>query len=299
MPAVPSDEEPNGAPRQPPYVLSAWIADQIADLRKAQVRRLIDLCARLQSEAFEWDDGPLAQSVSAWNAAGRDLRFLDLRHNVVARMMGRHKGAYARFVAACERVRDCVSAVKRNAAALEACSQKDRGSNAKRALLELDMEWKALVGDVDQGVTWLQDLCTQLGEARAQGNDDPRLDTFAESAQRYTQDFKRLQSAGAMARDTAIRAQSVLQRRAALLEQVRADLDGFDKTWSPRLETLANDAKALRRSFPGIPKAIEAHDEMMKRLAAMADASSALQSEEQLLAQQLAMLRGELEAPRY
>jgi hypothetical protein len=289
MRGVYSETDPDETPRQPAYVLSAWIAEQLQDVRQAQLRRLEQLRARLQSDAFQWDCRPLAQDIHQLHVAGRELRFLDLRHGWLARMLGRHRAAHARFAGAVGRIEGCERRVKTRAAEL-AATYKSHTSGARRSLVELDMEWQALGAEVDQGVTWLQDMCTQIGEARAQGSDDPQLDTLAEAAQAYTQAFKRLQSASEMAREISVRGHGVLERRAALLDQVKAGVDAFEKLWTRKIEPVLDAARAGNGAVPGIPKAVEAHDDWMKSVSATIDACTALQHEEHLMAQHLGML---------
>jgi predicted aconitase len=91
----------------------------------------------------------------------------------------------------------------------------------------------------------------------------------------------------------------VLDRRAALLEQVRVEMREFDAHWMARLGELVAVMRAGRNAIPAIPKAIEAHNDFMKRLAASVDACGALQHEERLLAQHLAMLQEDLQQQRH
>jgi hypothetical protein len=289
-----TETEPGSPTRQPPYVLAAWVEEQLADVRNVQVQRVVQLGTRLRTEAFDWDNTDLAESITALHAAGRDLRFLELRHGWVSGALGRYKAAYARFVAAYERIRECARAVEKHAAAL-ADPHPSQISGARLALVDLDIECKSMGGDVDQGVGWLQDLCAQLSDAKTKGDSDPQLETFAEKAQVFTRTFKQLQTVGAMAHEIVTRGNSVLRRRLALLEQVRADLECFDKVWLRRLVLIATDAKAGRAAISGIPKAIDAHDDWMKRLSATVDACTALKHEEHLLGEHLAMLHEELQ----
>jgi hypothetical protein len=291
-------EETGPAPGQPPYVLAAWIQQQLDDIASTQVKRLIELRTRLQTEAFEWDNASLAQAVLALQSAGRELAFLPLRQSFFSRLLGRQRAAHAQFVAAHERIVSCAAQVKSELLAF-AVGHKDHNSGARRVLVEFDMEGKSLSADADQGITWLQDMCTQLGQARASGDAGDELAALAEAAQAFTQTFKRLEAAISMAHDIVIRGNNVLERRVALLEQVRADMESFDKVWTQRLAGVVGALKAGRNAVPAIPKAIEAHDDLMKRLAASVDACSALQREEHLMAQHLGMLHQELEGRRH
>ena len=285
--------DPGGAARQPPHVLAVWVQAQLRDIEQNQVQRLDQLRARLQAEAFQWDHKPLAQAILGLQSAGRELQFLPLRQGWIARLLGRHRVAHTQFIVAHARVTALAAEVRTQLGQMAACHE-DRAAGPRRALLEIDMEMKTLEKWVDQGVTWLQDMCTQLAEARQQGRDEPQHASFAEAAQSYTQQFKRLQTVEELVHGLIVRGNTILARRAALLEQVRADAQLFEQAWSQRLDHLVDELKAERSALPHIPKAIESHDDLMRRLGASVDACSALQHEEELFAQQLELLQAEI-----
>jgi hypothetical protein len=282
---------------EPPQVLAARMRDQLAELRGTHARKLAELRARLQSLAFEWDATPLAQAVSNLRSAGRELRFDNLRAGWLARRMGKHKPVHARFAAAHERVVHAATKLKAELAQLGG-TVKDHVSGAKRVLLELDLQGEALQLEIERGVTWLQDMCLQLSAQRGKGGTDPQIATLAEAAQAFTQEFKRLESATAIARDMRVRLQGVLDRRNALVELLRGDMDKFDKHWTPVVSGVASGVEAGHTSFPGLAAAAAAHDSVMVQLETVTEACSALQHEEHLAAQQLDMLRRELETDR-
>jgi hypothetical protein len=188
----------------------------------------------------------------------------------------------------------CASRVKTHAQALMSAGE-DSIAVMRGTLQELGLALDRFDQRIAQGVTWLQDMCTQLADARAQGNDEPRLASLAEAAQLFTQEFKHLQTASTTARDVLVRGNTVLQRRTALLAQVGVDMQVLDKAWMPRLSHLVGDLKAGRRAAPVISRAIDAHEELMKRLSAAVDACEALREQQPLLTQQLARWQQELE----
>jgi hypothetical protein len=298
MRGEPQDDPGDAAGREPAAVLAARIQRQLDELYEARAPRLAQGCVRLQSGVFGWDTTAVVQTVSALHSAGRQLHFLPLRQSWIARLLGRHRAAHARFIATCERIIACAGPAKAQVLAL-AGGEQDHTAAARQALLEFDLEQQRLNAAIDQGVTWLQDMCTQLAGARGRGSDDRELESLAEAAQRFTQEFKRLQSMGAMAQDIAMRGNTVLQRRAALLAQLRLGMERMDNGWVDRVGDLVKQLKAGRSATRAIPKAIEAHDEMMKRLAAAIDACGALQHEEHLLARHLGLLHEKLQRPRH
>lgn len=283
--------------RQPPAVLESWIRDLQKDAGEAQVGRIAELCSRMDTGRTEWNAAALAQHISALHSAGRELHFDRLRPGWLRRVTGRYKREHERFIAAHARFVSGTTRLKAEAAEL-GNSFKGRATATRRILVELDMEWNALQGEVDQGVNWLQDLCFQLSEDHTRGDDDPGVMSLAEKAQGFTQQFKRMQSLVSLSREIGVRGQALLERQAALLERVRADIGYLDKDWARPLGRLVADLKAGRTAPAGVPAAIEAHDHLMKRLATSADACAALQSEEHLMAQHLQMLRETLETRR-
>ena len=290
------DKDPQGG-CQPPQVLSAWMREQLAALRGTHARRLAGLRAQLQSAVFECDATGLAQEESNQRSAGSEQRKDTLRAGRLARRMGKHVPVHARFTAAHERIVNAGQRLKTELVQLGA-SVGTHVSGTKRSLVDLDLEVQALQSEVERGVAWLQDMCTQLNAQRLQGSVDPQLATHAEAAQAFTQEFKRLESATSIARDMRVRMQGVLDRRNALVELVRADMEKFDRRWLPAVERVAADVRAGRTSFPGLVEASAAHDDVMVRLETVTEACSALQHEEHLTAQHLDMLRRELEPDR-
>jgi len=290
----------NGTPgsSQPPHVLAAWMRDQLRELLDTHAGRLAELRVEMQEIAFEFDAALLAQAVSSLRSTGRELRFDHLRHGWIARRMGKHKAPHTRFAAAYDRMVDAAQRLKGEADELAGSVLKDHTWRAKRALLELDMESRALQSEVERGVTWLQDMCRQINEARQKGGADPQLGSLAEAAVAFTQEYKRLEAACSLVSDMKLRMQGLLDRRAALVELVHADMAKFEKNWSRDVGRIASDIAAGRTSFPGIGDALETHDEMLRRLETVTEACSALQHEEHLMAQHLDMLRRELDANR-
>ena len=287
------ERESAPAPREDAPVLSAQIRRLLSDVQAQQVRKLDQLCDRLETEIFAWDNGSVAQGLQALYSGGRELHFAELRPGWLQRMMGRHRPAFQRFAAAVDRMEKGASSIKQDAAAL-AADFKDHNQAARRVFVEFDLECKELTEELDQGVTWLQQMCEDINQQRVQGSTDRQLAALAEAAQGYTQAFKHLQTISAAVRDIGVRGQAILDRRVALLEQVRADMEAFEKQWSLRVGDVATAIRAGHTSLPGIPKAIEAHDAAMKHLEAALDACGALQGEEAFMDEQLTALRATL-----
>jgi hypothetical protein len=293
-----SFDNPSGPPGslgQPPEVLASWVEQLIAQARQTQVQRLLHVRVKLQSGAFEWDDTLLGQALEELDAAVRGLDFGVLRRGWLDRLLGRHRAARQGFITAHERVVAAMAAVKTHAGEL-AANHQAHASAPYRVVAELDAEWQALSREVAQGVSWLQQMCEELGRRAAAGPDtQDQLAVLAERARAFTQQFKRLQDASSAARDAGQRARGVIDRRSALLELVRGDIESFEKVWTRRVGNLATEAAARRPSFPGLPKAIETHEDFVRRVGISTDACAALQGQEQLMDRELELLGAELE----
>jgi hypothetical protein len=287
---------PGGSLGQPPDVLATWIDGLIAQARQTHVQRLLHVRVKLQSDEFGWNDTLLAQSLEELDAGTRALDLHALRCGWLDRLFGRHRAGYQRFVTAHERVVTTMAAVKAHAADL-AAHHKAHAQVPYRVVTELDMESHALSREVAQGVRWLHEMCEELGRrAGAEPDTLGQLEVLAARARIFTEQFKQLQDASSTARDVSQRARSVIERRTALLELVRGDIENFEKVWTRRVGNLAAEAAAQRPSFPGLAKGIEAHEDFVRRVGISTDACAALQGQEELLQQELEMLRAQLEA---
>lgn len=286
------DERQSTGTQEPPpsAALSGWIRELLAGVDAGHLRKLGELRESLESEIFALDAGPLAQALQALHSAARDIHLAGLRKSWLHRVLGRHRAAYRRFAAAVDRM-DAAAAVASGRASSLAATFKAHNQSVRRIFVSFDIEAAELVSDVDRGVTWLQAMCDDINRQRESASRDRGLATLAETAQSYTMTFKRLQAIESMVRELSVRGHAILDRRAALLEQVRSDMDHFDRQWNARVGEVAAQVRAGQAHLPGIGQALEAHDEAMKRLDAALDASGALQREELFMAEQLDSLR--------
>src|SRR5438132_4478679 len=138
MTGIYNDNNP-GATHQPPHVLAAWIQEQLGEVRDTHLRRIAALRAELQARAFEWDASTLAPAVSTLSAAGRELKFEQLRRSWIARWLAKPQEAYAPFMAAYDRFTNCAANLKKALSGL-AAGYKTHASGTKRVIVELDIE---------------------------------------------------------------------------------------------------------------------------------------------------------------
>lgn len=295
MRGAPANGDSEPVPNQGAEVLDARIRERLEEMHGPLAKRLVHACSQLHAELVRWDNASLAQALIDMNFAGRDMSFLPLHRNWLMRLLGRHRSAYARFVASHSHVDGRAGKVKSQASRLEAGHDQHAGA-ARAFIAEIEAAQHAIHAAVEEAVNWLQPMCTQLAQARANGNADSRMQTLAESAQFHTLALKRFEAACTMAHDIVVRAGHVLERRAALLEKVRHGMHEFESHWRPGLARLMEDLLADRTAARAAPKAIEAHNDLMKRLAAAVDACGALQHEERLLSEHITILQAQLQA---
>lgn len=290
------ENEPQ-AGSQPPHVLGAWVQEELAQLEQGPVRQLAELQGRLRAMAHDWDAGALEHALTALATAVPELRFDELRVGWFARRFGRHKPVFARFAAAHERIVAQAQELRAQQARLLAL-HKDQVAGSRRVLEELGAGSDGLQAGLLQGVTWLQEMWTKISRQREEGGADTALADLAEAAQAFTHEFKRMQAIAGIARDLGVRMQGLLDRRAALCDLARRDLEKIDGPWARALDRLLSEMKAGRGSIPGLTTAIEEHMQLIRRLDVTLDSCSALQQEQHVIAQHLELLRRELEARR-
>ena len=291
------EENEAQAESQPPQVLGAWVHQQLTELEQVPVRQLADLQGRLRATAHDWDAGALEYALTALATAASELRFDELRVGWFARQVGRHKPVYARFAAAHERAVAQAGELRAQQGRLLAL-HKDQAAASRRVLVELGAGADALQAGLEQGVTWLQEMWTQISRQREEGGADTALADLAEAAQAFTHEFKRMQGIAGIAGDLGVRMQGLLDRRAALCDLARRDLEKIEGPWARAMAAALAEMKAGRASVGGVAAAVEEHMQLLRRLDVTLDSCSALQQEQHVVAQHLELLRRELEARR-
>lgn len=288
-------DAPAPAPQQPAHVLGTWIDEQLRDMQAGQVARFAELRAQLQSDAFEWDNASLARGVVVLLEEAQQLDFDGLRQRGgVLGFFRSGGGGRKEFIARFRQVMQAARAVKAQFAELSG-SHRAHTSSARRLLVELEMEQQSLRRDVNQAVEWLAGMTQDIAR-RGEGSDPARLELMIKRGEFFATHLKRLHALQEMAAAIHLVGLNVLERRASLLDQMRMDLDGFEKIWERRVGNVAADVEKGVSSIPGWDKAFEAHGELVARLEGTQAACDALQVEEHNMGLHLANLRQELAA---
>lgn len=281
-----------GDDAQAARLLAASVGYLLEDAERMHLGQMRQLRSRLQSDAFTWDDALLAHAVEVFLAASRELAFQPLQQRGFwARLTGATEAAARAFSRKYDKV---VGAASKARHEFEMLSRDYRAhtSSARKLIVELDMEYRDLDREMDQGAEWLVELSYAIEKAQA-----PRA--LSARAMALSGRLKRARQASALAKEIIILGQNVLERRAVLLERMKIDLQGFDKVWLPRVANIG--AKAADRRFPPpvLDKAREVHGELITRLELTSAACLALQMDEQAMARGLAMLRDCLEPGKH
>jgi len=277
-----------GDDAQPARVLAASVGHLLEDAERTHLGQLRQLRSRLQSAAFAWDNALLAHAVEVFLAASRELVFQPLRERCFwPRLTGATEAAARAFGRKYDEVLGAASRARHE---FEMLSRDDRAhtSSARKLIVELDMEYRDLDREIDQGAEWLVELSYAIEKAQP-------LCALSARAMALSGRLKRARQASALARDITILGHNVLERRAVLLERVKIDLQGFDKVWLPRVANIRAKAADQRFPPPVLDKAREVHAELITRLELTSAACLALQMDEQAMARGLAMLRDCLE----
>jgi hypothetical protein len=280
-------EASSTATGQPAKMLAALVGQLLKDVQDRQIAPFQQLRSKLQSDAFAWDNALLTHSVQAMLAASRNLDVQSLRNcGFWARLTGATERAAREFD---NNYRDVLSAAAKARQELEILSRDYRAhaSSARRLIVELDIECRVLNRDMDQGAEWLVELSYAIAEAG-------ELRALSTRAMALSGQLKRFRTVSTLAQEITILGQNVLERRAALLEMVGIDLNGFHKVWVRRARIVA-EAGNRRVPFPVLEKARQVHAELVTRLELTSAACLALQMDEQSMQRRLAMLRDCLE----
>jgi hypothetical protein len=114
----------------------------------------------------------------------------------------------------------------------------------------------------------------------------------------FARQLKLLQGVATDAGEVAQLGRNLAAQRVALLDTLRAHLDGLERSWRPRIDDLAGVAMRVPDGESELHKAEEAHAELLKRMLLTATTCAELQSDEEALANQLAGLLEHLEQLR-
>jgi hypothetical protein len=289
-PAKLAQVKPKAAPTP-----AAWLDQMALDAGHAHVRRIAELQEDLHSQEQDYSSvvsGELARLAQVLPLL--DFGLLQSRGGWWARVRGKGSGGSADFAVQFQRIEEAIEALAARNQVLR--KQQLQLAGIDRALLELDVESRAIDQIIDQGTRWLQDMRNQIkaspGEdaaARRQIDDDTARCELLVSR------LKVLRALASAAQQTKQQVQSTLAGRAALVKMLQHALDTDIKAWH-------EDVSAVVDAVDGTPPAqdleapMASHRDLQLCIKqAVADCAQ-LHTNELALAERVAALAGHLHA---
>jgi hypothetical protein len=230
-------------PKAPPSP-AAWLDQMALDAGHAHVRRIADLREDLHSQGqgegcASLVSGELARLSQVLPLL--DFGLLQARGGWWARVSGKARGG-AEFGAQFQRIEEAAQAVAAQQQVLR--KQQMQTTGADRALLELDVESRALDQIIDQGTRWLQDMRNQI-KARAGGDAAARqqIDHDTARCELLVARLKLLRAIASTAQQMKQQAQSTAARRTALVKMLQHALDTDIKAWNEEVSAVVVEAQ--------------------------------------------------------
>jgi hypothetical protein len=277
---------------------AAWLNQMATDAGHLHVRRLGELRAQLQAQALLRDGSPLISELARLAEALPRLDFGLLQsRGWWARTTGKSRSAGTEFAGQFEQIDQVARGMAAQTQALQKEHQ-EQGTANDLALLELEVEYRAIDKIIEQGTRWLHDMRTQLKARQAAPADPAGQEQIKDDAARceiLVGRLKALRAVSSAAQQAHQHAQSAAARRAALLQLLQQALASGIKTWQGRLSAVTAGA---RDSSPAlnVEGAMEAHRELQLCVKQAVADFGQLQGQEKALAQSLAELGAQLEA---
>jgi hypothetical protein len=278
-----------------PVSPAAWLDQMAADAGHQHVRRLAELRKDLQAQAQRRDISPVIPELDRLCEALPRLDFGLLQpRGWWARTTGKGRTAGVEFAGQFEQIAQVAQGLVAQAQAVQK-SQQDKP--ADRALLELEVEFRAIDKIIDQGTRWLHDMRNQIKEREAAAADKPGQEQIRDDAARceiLVARLKALRAVSSAAQQAHQQGQGAVARRASLaklVQQLSADV----KAWRANISALASAAGNAGGKPLNLDDAMESHRELQLRIKqAIADCTQ-LQAQEKVLVESLDALDAQLE----
>ena len=230
-----------------PVSPAAWLDRMATDAGHQHVRRLGELRADLQAQAGKRDFSSLAAAIAHLAEALPKLDFglLQQKAGFLARLSGKNKSAIAEFASQYDEIEAAAKVLSEQAKTLHG-QQSDQVSRTDLALLEFEVEFRAIDKIIDQGARWLQDMRNQLKAREAAGGDEAAQRQIREDTQRcelLVTRLKALRALSTAAQQSHQQVQSTAARRTAVLQSLQTTVASHVKDWRSRVAPLANAAR--------------------------------------------------------
>jgi hypothetical protein len=283
-----------------PVSPAAWLDRMATDAGHQHVRRLAELRADLQAQAGKRDFVPLGAAIARLAQALPKLDFgvLQQKGGLLARLSGKNKSAIAEFASQYDAI-DAAAAALAEEAKSQQGKQGDQASRNDLALLEFEVEFRAIEKIIDQGARWLQDMRNQLKAREAQGGDESVQRQIREDAQRcelLVARLKALRALSSAAQQLHQQAQGAAARRASAVQALQTTVARRIKDWRSRIEPLANAAREGESSALSLEGPMDCHRDLQLCIKQAGADCGQLQAHEQALAESLDVLGTHLQA---
>lgn len=278
---------------------SAWLDQMAADAGSGHVRRLLDLRQQIAGQLREPELHGVAGACQELHDALEKLDFAQLEpKGLIARVTGRGKEATAGFVAQYDRATHAADDLADEVRALQR-KQQSQGTGLERALVEFEVEIRAIEKIMDQGARWLQDMRNQLKTRQAAGGDAAAQEQIRQDTARcelLVARLKLLRTANSAAQEAVERCKGAAGRHAALVESAQRLVENEWKPARQKLEAVAEQAVAAGSASEGVEAARGARKELQAALQQVVQDCGALQAQEQAAGDMLAGLQVSLQA---
>lgn len=283
-----------------PVSPAAWLDRMATDAGHQHVRRLAELRADLQVQAGKRDFSPLAAAIVRMAEALPRLDFglLQQKGGLLARLSGKNKSAVAGFASQYDAIEAAADALGEQAKSLQG-KQGDQASRTDLALLEFEVEFRAIDKIIDGASRWLQDMRNQLKEREAAGGDEDARRQIREDAQRcelLVARLKALRALSSAAQQAHQQAQAAAARRAAMVQALQASVARHLKDWRSRIEPLAGAAREGESPALSLEGPMDCHRDLQLCIKQAGADCGQLQAHEQALAESLEALGAHLQA---
>ncbi|MEO7549444.1 MAG: hypothetical protein ABIT82_13540 [Ramlibacter sp.] len=269
-----------------PLAPSVWLDRMAADAGHLHVQRLGELAGVLETHAGARQHGAVLTGMEQFQQALPKLQFDQLQtRGWWARTTGKGKSAGAQFAAVFDGLDPLATGLSAQVDGLTRSATAEAAAT-DRALVEFEVEYRALDKVVDQGARWLQDMQSQLKARHAAGADSAGQQQIRDDASRCEILVGRLK----LLRDAIGHAQQVHQqalaaagRRQVVLRQVQSCKL---KEWRASLSALSITVADGSAAALQLDAAVTVHASLESGLK---DAASGLQ---EVLVEELELARG-------
>lgn len=282
---------------RPQATPAAWLDQLASDAGSGHVRRLLELRQQVQQQAGGGEAAVASALASLASALlGVDFALLQPK-GWLARATGRGKADGAAFVAQAQRAESAGEDLADEARALQK-KQAAQAGTLDRALLEIEVELRAIEKIMDQGARWLQDMRGNIREREKQGGDATVQKQVAEDTARcelLVARLKQLRAATTAAHALVDQGRAATQARAALASSMQDVLQASWASWRQKLAPLV-DAATAGGATDGVDRAREVQQKLLDVLRAAGEECAGVAEREQAFVQAVAALEAPLQA---